>query len=287
MDFIDKALARRLEAAEEIPQVCHALHFRQLHPESQAAVEEIAGGSASFVETGSPVGRAVGMGIEGPVSAADIDHMEEFYRSRGAPSQVDVCPYTDLAFLEKLKTRGYVMAELNNVLYRRLSRTDHLAAWGSDPGVSIQPGCPEQAEVFSGIVARSFFREQDIPPRFNDWVMPLFQFPGAVTFLAAIDGIPVGSAAGQVIAERKIIALFGDGTLPAYRGRGIQSATISVRLQHAMAAGCDLAVVVTQGGTTSQRNYERAGFRVAYSKATMVKEWEIGTGQQWNPPVAV
>jgi hypothetical protein len=36
-------------------------------------------------------------------------------------------------------------------------------------------------------------------------------------------------------------------------------------------AGCEFAVIVTQGGTTSQRNAERLGFRVAYSKATMLK----------------
>jgi hypothetical protein len=31
-------------------------------------------------------------------------------------------------------------------------------------------------------------------------------------------------------------------------------------------------VIVTRGGTTSQHNAERLGFRLAYSKATMVKE---------------
>ena len=36
----------------------------------------------------------------------------------------------------------------------------------------------------------------------------------------------------------------------------------------------DFSVVVTQGGSTSQRNYERVGFSVAYSKATLVKPFE-------------
>jgi ribosomal protein S9 len=36
---------------------------------------------------------------------------------------------------------------------------------------------------------------------------------------------------------------------------------------------CDLAVTVTRGGTTSQRNAERLGFRLAYSKATLLKNW--------------
>jgi len=40
----------------------------------------------------------------------------------------------------------------------------------------------------------------------------------------------------------------------------------------ASAAGCEYAAVVTQGGTTSQRNAERLGFRVAYSKVTVIKQ---------------
>jgi len=39
-------------------------------------------------------------------------------------------------------------------------------------------------------------------------------------------------------------------------------------------AGCDLIVVVTQGGTTSYRNCVRLGFEVAYSKATVIKHWD-------------
>jgi hypothetical protein len=42
-------------------------------------------------------------------------------------------------------------------------------------------------------------------------------------------------------------------------------------MQAAVAAGCEYAIVVTQGGTTSQRNAERLGFRVAYSKVTVIK----------------
>jgi hypothetical protein len=40
----------------------------------------------------------------------------------------------------------------------------------------------------------------------------------------------------------------------------------------AVRSGCEYAVVVTNGGTTSQRNAERLGFRVAYSKVTVIKQ---------------
>jgi ribosomal protein S9 len=44
-------------------------------------------------------------------------------------------------------------------------------------------------------------------------------------------------------------------------------------MQAGAEAGCEFAVIVTQGGTTSQRNAERLGFAVAYSKATLVRNW--------------
>ncbi len=91
MEFVDKALACRLEAAEEMPQVHYANLYQKLRPEVGAAVEEICGGHMVFAGVGSPIGRAVGLGLDGPISAYDLDRAEQFYRSHRAPAQVDVC----------------------------------------------------------------------------------------------------------------------------------------------------------------------------------------------------
>jgi hypothetical protein len=120
MEFVDKAFARRLEATEEVPQVHHARLYRKLYPGVNAAEEEICGGHMVFARVGSPIGRAVGLGLNGPISSADLDGLEQFYRSRGAAAQVDVCPLTDSTLIEMLKKRCYCMTELNNVLYRKL-----------------------------------------------------------------------------------------------------------------------------------------------------------------------
>ncbi len=115
MDFVDQALARRLESAEEMPQVHYAHLYQKLKPEIGAAVEPICGGHMIFAGLNSPIGRTVGMGFDGSATAADLDRMEQFYRSHGAPSQIDVCPLTDPPLFEMLKQRSYVMAEFNNV----------------------------------------------------------------------------------------------------------------------------------------------------------------------------
>src|SRR5215469_9101071 len=127
MQFVDKAFARRLEAAEEIPQLDCARMYQILHPEVGAAFEAICGGHMMFVGVDSPIGHACGLGFDGPVTAADLDGLEDFYRSRGAPAQVDLCPLTDPSLLELVKERRYGIHELNNVLYRMLDQKETTA----------------------------------------------------------------------------------------------------------------------------------------------------------------
>jgi len=101
----------------------------------------------------------------------------------------------------------------------------------------------------------------------------MFSFPGGLTFVAEIDGQIVANGRWpESSPSNKIVGLYGAGTLNAYRGRGLQTAMLQRRMQAAAEAGCEYAVIITQGGTTSQRNAERLGFRVAYSKATLVKQ---------------
>jgi ribosomal protein S18 acetylase RimI-like enzyme len=269
MELVDKALARRLEAAEEMPQVQYALGYQKLRPEVGAAIEKICGGHMIFAGLGSPVGRATGLGLNQPFTPEVIDRMEAFYRSHGAPAQVDVCPLHDPELFEIFKQRGYALAELNNVLFRRLHANE--PAPPEPPGVQIRRGRPEEASTFAAIVARCFAEYGPPPEGFEAMLLPNYQFAGSISFVALVNGQPVGVGAGLLIPEHKILALFGAGTLPEFRGRGIQTALLGFRTHMAAQEGCEFAVIVTRGGTTSQRNAERVGFRLAYSKATLIK----------------
>lgn len=272
MQFVDKALARRFEACEEMPQVLYAREFQMSRPTIGAAEEEICGGHMIFAGLGSPIGRATGIGFDRQFTAEDLDHVEQFYRAHSAPSQVDLCPLHDPAVFQLFKERGYVIAELNNVLYRRLDREEKFAA---PAGCEIRRGLREAAEAQSAIVERAFFPE-GAPEAFTGLLTPLYQMEGAVTFVATVEGKMAACGAGLVIPEHRIFAVCGAGTLAEFRGRGLQTALLRARLAAAAEAGCEYAVVVTQGGTVSQRNCERLGFRVAYSKVTVIKD--IGKG---------
>jgi GNAT superfamily N-acetyltransferase len=268
MDFVDQALARRLESAEEMPQVHYARLYQQLKPHVGAAVEPICGGHMIFAGLSSPIGRTVGMGFDGSATPADLDRMEQFYRSHTAPSQIDVCPLTDPALSEMLKQRGYVMTELNNVLFRRLDGEDHPTV---PAGASIREGHAGEAGAFAAIVVRSFFPDGGEPEGFAEMIAPIYQAEGAILYVAEVDKVTVACAAGLIIPERRIVALFGAGTLPDFRRRGLQTALLRRRMETARKAGCEYAVIVTLGGTTSMRNAQRLGFQVAYSKATLMR----------------
>ena len=273
MQFVDKALARRFESAEEMPQVEYARYYARKRPEIGAEVEPICGGHMIFAGLNSPIGRAVGLGFNGPVTATDLDRLEHFYRAHGAPAQLDYCPLSDPSLLELTKERHYGIAELNNVHYLRIADQAN-AQTGSPappPGVEIRRGTKEEAAVLSSIVSRSFFENGNVPEGFGDLITPMYEFPGAITYLAVVNGEAVAAAAGLVIPEHRILALFGAGTLPPFRGRGMQTALLRTRIRAAAAAGCEYAVIVTLGGTTSERNAARIGFQCAYSKATLIR----------------
>lgn len=271
MNFVDRQLARRLESAEEIPQVYHAQAYEKSRPQTGAAVEKISGGHVMFAGLGSPIGHAAGLGLDRPFTPEDLDRVEEFYRRHEAPSQVDLTPLHEPRVFEMFKQRGYRLAELNNVLWRQLTPLDEMPSCPS--GVHIRQGRPQEANAFAGILARCFHEYKNPPEGFEQMLAPLYAMPGAITFIASDCDKPVAVAAGLIIPEHKILALFGAGTLPEYRCRGMQAAMLGTRLQAGAEAGCEIAVVVTQGGTVSQRNCERLGFRVAYSKATLIKDF--------------
>jgi len=131
----------------------------------------------------------------------------------------------------------------------------------------------EEAEAAANIVESSFFPE-GAPEAYRGLMTPLYQIPGAFVSVAIVEGKMVACGIGMTMPEHRAAGMFGAGTLTEFRGRGLQTALLQNRMRAAAEGGSEYAVVVTQGGTTSQRNCERLGFRVAYSKVTVIKKLE-------------
>src|SRR6476661_8565901 len=96
-----------------------------------------------------------------------------------------------------------------------------------------------------------------------------FAAAGGIRYAAFRDGVLAGGADFRITDG--IAQLAGAATAPAHRRHGVQSALVAARLADARAAGCDVAVIITQPGSKSQENAQRRGFDLLYTRATLVK----------------
>jgi hypothetical protein len=71
------------------------------------------------------------------------------------------------------------------------------------------------------------------------------------------------------------VALFaGASTIPRARRQGAQLALLQARLAFAAERQVELAMIVAQPGSASQRNAERQGFRPVYTRS----KWQRAPG---------
>ena len=265
MEFIDLNLACRMEMAEA--RACRgcAESFHRLHPDFPVAVEEIAGGYSVFAGADSPVTQAIGVGLSGEVSDAELDRLQQFFFSRGAAAAVELCPLVDMSLYERFAKRGFHLLEVSDVLFRKVPMPEGDAETPS--GVAVRRAAPDEAKLWTKTVAQGFAEHFPVTQAMLD-VMEGF-FSAACCFLALVDGTVAGG--GAVSAHGGVCGLFGASTLPDFRRRGVQAALLSARVAWATQQGCDLAVSIAQPGSASHRNIERRGFRVAYTRTKLIR----------------
>jgi GNAT superfamily N-acetyltransferase len=207
--------------------------------------------------------------MNGPVSEDEFDRLEDFFRSRETAAIISLCPLADASLIELIGKRGYRISHFENTLARTLSPESQLP--DADPRVSVRQTRPDEGDVWTRTVMTGFSEGLTPPAESINLFMPFFDTPAGPSWIAEVEGRPVAGAA-MGFTDR-VAMLYGDATLPEARGQGAQAALIRARLLLALEKECDLAIACTLPGSVSQRNYERFGFRVAYTKALMIKEW--------------
>lgn len=270
MLFNDLNLARRLEAGEARRRVEYTEARAQLPPRVESAWERVGDSYSFYCGPRSPLNKTVGLGMSGPVTLAQVERVEEFYRSRNAPAQVYLCPLADNSLLQLFKERDYRLAEFLNVFVRPLADGDEALTTPSE--ILTSEAAAQEADLWTRTVARGFANDEEEKPECLEIIAPSFHMPGARCFLAH-DGETVAGGGVLTIYDR-LAELCTTSTLAPSRGRGVQTALIGARLAAARDARCDLVMVTTSPGNGSQRNVERAGFRLAYTKAVLTREWD-------------
>ncbi|MGE5653101.1 MAG: GNAT family N-acetyltransferase [Bacillota bacterium] len=260
-------LAHRLVEKYALVSAEHARTRARLYPNSGAVAEEIAGGYAVFTEPGCPVSGARGLGMDSPVSDQEIESFERFFVDRGVIPNIEICPLADPSLLLALGKRGYGITEFDNVYLRQLDHSEISLA--ADPKIEVTIASSDQAILWVEAVALGFADGAAITDSSRRIFTTQFHTPKTICYLAWINDKIAGGAMLNLLGG--IATLSTTSTLPAFRGRGVQSSLIGARLRSATEAGFDLATMMARPGSASERNAVRAGFQLAYTAARMEK----------------
>lgn len=255
MIHANAALAERIERASAALGLDAVRSHRSLFAHSEAASLECGSGVAVFLNEDSPLTQVRGAGG----SEFSLDEVEQFFHERMTPVIFTVTPFAHPALWAQLASRGYEFGTFENVLVRAMTEADRGDLGFVEEAADPLPWSRTLAETFFGTVT----------PMGLDLCQTLYAIPSCRNVWVPGEGDPV---AGAQLDIRDGLGVFQcDGTLPVCRGMGLHTAMIRARLAMAAAAGCDLVTADTVPGSQSQRNYERAGFQVAYTKMTLVK----------------
>jgi GNAT superfamily N-acetyltransferase len=267
----DTTLAARLERLAAAAQRSYADAFAARFPELEPVWFEVGGGIAAFLEVGSPVNGTFGLGMAGSVSVADVRALEGFFAEKGERALASICPHAHPSVLRILAARGWTPMAFENVLTLNLTSDTAVAATPVPLPAHIEvrvARTDDELELWAALAANGFAAPEDPNPAELRLSRASADMDGGSAFIGYVDGAPAGT--GQLVVDGDIGWLSTDTTLPHLRRRGVQTALQRARLDAARAAGCTLAVTESVPGSASQRNMERLGFSLVYTRVEVL-----------------
>jgi GNAT superfamily N-acetyltransferase len=297
--FIDHAVGRRLERAEGAASAGIVDTRRRLAPETAAAWRDFDGTYAMFDGVDSPITQTFGLGMFGPVTADGLAEIERFFDERGAATDHEVSPLAGVEPLALLAERGYRPCELSTVLVQPIEpaagATDDDAAAAATTGATDDAAPPDgppaagltvrlcgdredERDRWAAMSAAGWGETPEIAAAVTELARMAIRNPHALGFFVEEDGEPI--ATGSLAIHEGVALLAGASTIPARRGRGAQALLLAARLAEARRRGCELAMMVAAPASTSQRNAERRGFRVAYTRSKWRRSHNFAAGTE-------
>jgi GNAT superfamily N-acetyltransferase len=261
----DQDLARQLERTEGAANAAFVSARAKLDPRSGATWTDIAGVYAMYDSPESPLTQTFGLGLFDDIGDAELDRLERFFQDRGAPVHHEATPFLPADLLALLTARNYRPLEFSTVLIRP---TTLPAARASI--VRIRDVTESDRDTWARTAGEGWSSEsRELADFVEAFGRVITRADNVHCFLAEQDGEPIGAAA--MTLHGSVALLAGASTIPARRREGVQQALLEHRLHFAADRGADMAMVVTAPGSASQRNAERQGFRVAYTRT----KWKL------------
>jgi hypothetical protein len=257
--FASHSLSQRLERAEGMANAAYIESRAKLALTSTPEWIDVSGTYAMFDTPDSPVTQTFGLGMFGEATPADLDRIEAFFASHSAPVHHEISPLADPSVWPLIAERRYAPFEFTSVLYMDL-RNAQISKPSNSTGVQARIATPAEAETWTRTAAAGWGQSPDL----SDFMQTVFNTEGISPFIAEKDGRPI--ATGGLNIQNGVALLAGASTIPEARQQGAQRALLAARLQYSIEAGCEIAAMGALPGSASQRNAERSGFRIAYTR---------------------
>jgi len=269
MIYSDKELSQKLERTEASANADFVETRARLFPASGATWIEVAGAYAMFDGVESPCTQSFGLGMFDEVKPAHLDEIEAFFSERGAPVFHEVSPMADPSLLSLFHERGYHPIELSSVMYRELDPSS--SSWSQMNSRVVTRMIDEgESDMWAEISATGWAPEQ---PDLYDFLLAIGNVTsntrGGSPFIAELEGRAIAAAGFSIYGDVCIMA--GASTIPEARRQGAQNALLAARLNHAVDRGCTLAMMAALPGSQSQKNAQKNGFNIAYTRI----KWQL------------
>lgn len=262
MIYSDRNLSQKLERTEARANSSFVEARAEISPEVNAEWIEVAGAYAMFDGIESPLTQTFGLGIFEEITPEHLDQIEAFFNERNAPIFQEVSPLADISLIGLLNERGYQPCELTSVLYQELENKPNLP---TNPKIETRIVETGEAEIWARTSAAGWATEMEGLADFMfNFGKISAQTKGGFPFLAELDSQPI--SAGMLFIYDDVAILAGASTMPEFRGQGAQNALLEARLRLAAENGCKIAIMGASPGSISQRNAEKNGFRIAYTR---------------------
>ena len=260
--FSDLALARRLERTEAHGNAAFVEARAQAFPDSGAKWIDVDGTYAMFDGPTSPISQTFGLGMFHPLTAERLDRIETFLKGRGADVFHEVSPLADPTTFALLNERGYRPIEFTSVLFRPINPDVVLSA-SPNRNVKVRVTSENEKALWSDVAFEGWSEFTELSDFLRD-MGKVHACSRSPSFLAELDDQPI--ATGMLTIHEGVALLAGASTIPTARRQGAQLALLEARLRYGAEHGCDIAMMAALPGSASQRNAERHGFRIAYTR---------------------
>lgn len=268
MIFSDKNLSQKLERTEARANAAFVESRTKLSPESGTEWIEVAGTYAMFDGIESPLTQTFGLGVFDEITNVELDKIEAFFKKHNAPVFHEVSPMAEMSLINLLNERGYQPLELTSVMFQSLAENE--LNLSLNPNIKTRTIETGEEEIWARTSAGGWATEAE---GLADFMFNFGQISanceGGFPFLAELDDKPI--SAGMLFIYDDIALLGGASTIPEGRRQGGQIALLDARLKLAAEKGCKIAMMCALPGSQSQRNAEKNGFRIAYTRT----KWQL------------